>query len=46
MADRAFLFDNSDEMLLIAEKDDDALTVNIDAENFPNWFIEFVINKA
>ncbi|MBV6880444.1 zeta toxin family protein [Epilithonimonas ginsengisoli] len=46
MADRAFLFDNSDEMLLIAEKDDDALTVNIDPENFPNWFIEFVINKA
>lgn len=46
MADRAFLFDNSDEMLLIAEKDDNALTVNIDPESFPNWFIEFVINKA
>lgn len=46
LVDRAFLFDNSDEILMIAEKDNMALTVNVNAENFPNWFTKYVINKT
>ncbi|WP_238555436.1 hypothetical protein [Chryseobacterium sp. P1-3] len=46
LVDRAYLFDNSDEMLMIAETDSGELTINIDESNFPNWFIEYIINKA
>lgn len=45
IADRAYLFDNSNEMLLVAEKENNALTIKIDENIFPNWFIEYVINK-
>ncbi|WP_241477192.1 zeta toxin family protein [Chryseobacterium koreense] len=46
LVDRAYLFDNSDEMLMIAEKNNEALTINIDEQNFPNWFIENVLNQV
>lgn len=46
LVDKAYLFDNSNEMLLIAEKNDHMITINIDETNFPNWFIENVINRA
>lgn len=46
LVDKAYLFDNSNEMLLIAEKKDHMITINIDETNFPNWFIENVINRA
>ncbi|MDV4043697.1 hypothetical protein CMT37_12820 [Elizabethkingia anophelis] len=43
--DRAYLFDNSNEMSMIAEKDNQELIINIDEQKFPNWFIEYVVNK-
>lgn len=46
LADRAFLFDNSNEMTLIAEKEGDELTVKVDASSFPNWFNDFVIKLS
>lgn len=45
LVDRAYLFDNSDEMIMIAEKDGETLRINIDEHNFPNWFIEYVLQK-
>lgn len=46
LADRAFLFDNSDDMTLIAELDNTELTLKVDSDLLPNWFIEFIINKV
>ncbi|WP_080780205.1 zeta toxin family protein [Chryseobacterium phocaeense] len=46
LVDRAYLFDNSDEMLMIAEIDTGELTINVDQELFPNWFIEYVVDKV
>lgn len=45
LSDRAYLFDNSNDMILIAELDDKELKIKIDSEKFPNWFTEYVINK-
>ncbi|KQM44650.1 hypothetical protein [Chryseobacterium sp. Leaf201] len=45
LADRAYLFDNSNEMALVAESDDQELKIKIDPEKFPNWFIEYFINR-
>lgn len=45
MADRAYLFDNSDEMRLIAEKNHEELSIDVEASQFPNWFTQYVINK-
>ncbi|WPO81677.1 hypothetical protein SD427_12975 [Chryseobacterium sp. JJR-5R] len=45
LADRAYLFDNSNEMVLIAESYDQELKIKIDPEKFPNWFIEYFINR-
>jgi predicted ABC-type ATPase len=45
IADRSFLFDNSDEMELIAETINGELLLHKDSENLPNWFIQYVINK-
>ncbi len=36
LVDRAFLFDNSDEMLMIDEKEDETLRININEQNFTN----------
>lgn len=46
IADRAYLFDNSDEMVLVAEKTDSELILELEQAEFPNWFTEFVINKS
>ncbi len=46
IADRAYLFDNSDEMVLVAEKNEDELIINLEESEFPNWFIQYVINKV
>lgn len=46
LVDRAYLFDNSDEMLMVAEIDNGELTINIDESKFPNWFIKYIINKT
>ena len=44
IADRAFLFDNSDRNYsLVAELDNGRLTVSSDTP--PNWFIKYVVNK-
>lgn len=45
VADKSFLFDNSNEMELIAEVQNENLTLLKELENLPNWFIEYVINK-
>ena len=36
LVDRAYLFDNSDEMLMIDEKEDETLRININEQNFTN----------
>lgn len=46
LADRAFLFDNSNDMVLIAELDNTELTLKVDSNLLPNWFVEFIINKV
>lgn len=46
IADRAYLFDNSDDMLLVAEKNFNELILEVEEEKFPNWFTKFVIDKA
>lgn len=46
IADRAYLFDNSDEMVLVAEKNEDELIINLEESEFPNWFTQYVINKV
>lgn len=45
LSDRAYLFDNSDTMKMIAEVDNKVMTLHVDEEDMPNWFIEYVINK-
>ncbi len=45
IADRSFLFDNSNEMELIAETLNGEIILHKDAEFLPNWFIQYVINK-
>lgn len=45
LADRAYLFDNSNDMILIAELDNHELKIKIDSEQFPNWFTEYLINR-
>ncbi|WP_312302277.1 zeta toxin family protein [Chryseobacterium sp.] len=46
IVDRAYLFDNSDEMLMVAEIDSGELTINVEQEQIPNWFIQYVVNKT
>jgi predicted ABC-type ATPase len=46
LVDRAYLFDNSDDMFMVAEKDNSELIINVDKEQIPNWFIQYVVNKA
>jgi len=45
ISDRSFLFDNSNEMELIAETLNGELILHKDAEFLPNWFVQYVINK-
>lgn len=46
LVEKAYLFDNSGEtMLLIAEITDSQLTTLVEQNQLPNWFIEYVINK-
>ena len=45
IADRAYIFDNSNQMLLIAEVNNNELKINIEPEHLPNWFTEYCINK-
>ena len=43
IVDRSFLFDNSDtEMRLIAESDQQVVTLHCDGDQLPNWFINYV----
>lgn len=45
LADRAYLFDNSNTMTMIAEVNSKVMTLHVDEEDMPNWFVEYVINK-
>ena len=45
LADRAYLFDNSDFMRLIAESHQGNLIIHYGKNSLPNWFIEYVLNK-
>lgn len=46
LVEKAYLFDNSGEtMLLIAETTDGQLTTLVEQNQLPNWFIEYIINK-
>ena len=45
LVDRAYLFDNSDTMRLIAEAHQGELTIHSPEKELPGWFVENVINK-
>lgn len=45
LSDRAYLFDNSNNMKMIAEVDNNVMTLYVDEEDMPNWFVEYIINK-
>jgi len=45
LVDKAYLFDNSDTMTLIAESIHSNITINTDGKDIPNWFIDYIINK-
>lgn len=45
LADQCYLFDNSEEMKLVAESKDGNITILLDEKDLPNWFINYVINK-
>lgn len=44
LVDKAYLFDNSDQMILIADLDNKELTIRTEKE-LPNWFLKYIINK-
>ena len=45
LTDRAYLFDNSDKMKLIAELHQGNLVICSAKEDLPNWIIKYVLNK-
>lgn len=45
LSNRAYLFDNSNTMKMIAEVDNKVMTLYVDEEDMPNWFVEYIINK-
>jgi len=46
LIEKAYLFDNSSEkMLLVAEVLQGQLTILVEEEKLPNWFIEYIVNK-
>lgn len=45
LSDRSYLFDNSNTMKMIAEVDGKVMTLHVDQEDMPNWFVEYIINK-
>lgn len=46
LVEKAYLFDNSSEkMLLVAEVLQGELTILVEEEKLPNWFIEYIVNK-
>ncbi|MGK9119083.1 zeta toxin family protein [Olivibacter jilunii] len=47
LVQKAYLFDNSGQtMLLVAEVKDGQLTILVEEEKLPNWFIEYIVNKV
>lgn len=44
LVDKAYLFDNSDQMNMIAEMENQIITLHVDEENIPNWFLKYLIN--
>lgn len=42
---RAYLFDNSNTMELIAESNKGVMTIHKEGDELPNWFVRHVINK-
>lgn len=46
LVEKAYLFDNSSgKMLLVAEVLQGELTILVEEEKLPNWFIEYIVNK-
>lgn len=45
LVDKAYIFDNSNTMTLIAESVSSNMTIHVDDDDLPNWFINYVINK-
>jgi predicted ABC-type ATPase len=46
LVDKAYIFDNSSTMTLIAESVHSNITINVDEEDLPNWFIDYILNKV
>lgn len=45
LSDRAYLFDNSDTMTMIAEVSNKIMTVHVEENDMPNWFMKYVVDK-
>lgn len=46
LADKSYLFDNStQEMILIAQVEGQAIHILVGREKLPNWFTEHLINR-
>ena len=45
LVDRAYIFDNSVSMQLIAESHQGELTIHFPEKELPGWFVENVINR-
>lgn len=46
VADKAFLFDNSDQMKMIAQMDNQEITLTVDQNEIPNWFFKYIVNRS
>lgn len=44
--DKSFLFDNSKEMLLIAEANNEELTLHLEEHNLPDWFSHCILDYS
>lgn len=45
LVDKAYLFDNSDQMNMIAEMENQIITLHVDEDHIPNWFLKYLINR-
>lgn len=45
LSDRAYLFDNSNTMTMVAEVNNNVMTLHADKQDLPNWFIKYIVEK-
>lgn len=45
LSDRTYLFDNSNTMRMVAEVNNNVMTLHADEQDLPNWFIKYIVEK-